>query len=203
MLLFYFKPQNQCWAQKRCKWIYNVFALNVEVMQRYIFTKYWNNSRFKQNLAIILTEAMYLDRRHPFMQKSYFGQNVTYTVFALRGRSEFLLCTFWKSVQEYYYFHQNSTFEPPHDKTNKMTVRPAKTQISLGIRPVWSESSPCAQWVAKDPSFLHADSKDSDQTQLMPRLIRVFAGCTCHFVGFFMRRLILNFFEGPSGCTSF
>ena len=26
------------------------------------------------------------------------------------------------------------TFEPPHDKTNKMTVRPAKTQISLGIR---------------------------------------------------------------------
>ena len=28
------------------------------------------------------------------------------------------------------------TFEPPHDKTNKMTVRPAKTQISLGIRPV-------------------------------------------------------------------
>ena len=26
--------------------------------------------------------------------------------------------------------------EPRHDKTNKMTVRPAKTQISLGIRPV-------------------------------------------------------------------
>ena len=31
--------------------------------------------------------------------------------------------------------------EPSHDKTNKMTVRPAKTQTSLGIRPVWSESS--------------------------------------------------------------
>ena len=27
-------------------------------------------------------------------------------------------------------------YKPPHDKTNKMTVRPAKTQISLGIRPV-------------------------------------------------------------------
>ena len=52
------------------------------------------------------------------------------------------------------------TNEPPHDKTNKMTVRPVKTQISLGIRPVWSESSLCPQWVAKDPSFLHADSKD-------------------------------------------
>ena len=50
--------------------------------------------------------------------------------------------------------------DPPHDKTNKMTVRPAKTQISLCICPVWSESSVCAQWVSKDPSFLHADSKD-------------------------------------------
>ena len=26
--------------------------------------------------------------------------------------------------------------EPPHDKTNKMTVGPAKTQISLGFCPV-------------------------------------------------------------------
>ena len=51
-------------------------------------------------------------------------------------------------------------FEPPHDKTNKVTVCLAKTQISLGIRPVWSEFSLCAQWVAKDPSFLHADSED-------------------------------------------
>ena len=50
-------------------------------------------------------------------------------------------------------------------------VRPAKTQISLGIRLVWSESSLCAQWVAKDPSFLHADSEDSNQTRRMPRLI--------------------------------
>ena len=33
------------------------------------------------------------------------------------------------------------TFEPRHDKTNKMAVHTAKTQISLGIRSVWSESS--------------------------------------------------------------
>ena len=32
-------------------------------------------------------------------------------------------------------------YEPRHDKTNNVDVRPAKTQISLGIRPVWSESS--------------------------------------------------------------
>ena len=47
----------------------------------------------------------------------------------------------------------NYVFEPPHDKTNIVTMRPAKTQISLGVRPVWSESSLCAQWVAKDQSF--------------------------------------------------
>ena len=28
------------------------------------------------------------------------------------------------------------TYEPPHDKTSKVAVRPAKTQISLGIHPV-------------------------------------------------------------------
>ena len=44
-------------------------------------------------------------------------------------------------------FRQLSTaFESPHDKTNKMTVHSAKTQISLGIRPVWSESSLCPGW---------------------------------------------------------
>ena len=66
-----------------------------------------------------------------------------------------------------------------------MSVRPAKTQNSLGIRPVYSESLLCAYWVAKDPRFLHADSEDSDQIGRMPRLIWVFAGRTltllfCH-----------------------
>ena len=54
-------------------------------------------------------------------------------------------------------------------KPVKWHVRPVKTQIGLGIRQVWSESSLCAQWVAKDPSFLQADSKDSDQTGRMSR----------------------------------
>ena len=71
------------------------------------------------------------------------------------------------------------TSEPSHDKANKMAVRKAKTQISLGIHPVWLECSLCAEWVAKDPSFIRADSEDSDQTGLMPKLIWVFAGRTC------------------------
>ena len=71
-------------------------------------------------------------------------------------------------------------------KPTKWHVRWTKTQIS----PIWSESSPCALWVAKDPSFLHADSEDSDQTGRIPRLIWVLTGCTCHFVGFVTRWLI-------------
>ena len=80
--------------------------------------------------------------------------------------------------------------EPRHNKTNKVTLCPAKTLISLGIRPVWSESSLCAQWVAKSPGFLHADSEDSYQTGRMPRLIWGFAGRTlcwfCHEVAHFL-----------------
>ena len=49
-------------------------------------------------------------------------------------------------------------------KPTKWHVHPAKTQISQGIRPVWSESLLCTEWVSKDPSFLHADNKGSDQT---------------------------------------
>ena len=41
-----------------------------------------------------------------------------------------------------------------------------------------------SQWVAKEARFLLEDSKDSDQTARMRRLIRVFAGHTGHFVCF-------------------
>ena len=58
----------------------------------------------------------------------------------------------------------------------QMTVRPAKTQISLGIHPVWSESS-LAAWRKLGSLATHwEDSEDSDQTGRMPRLIWVFAG---------------------------
>ena len=74
-------------------------------------------------------------------------------------------------------------------KPTNWPLHPVKTQIRLGIHPVWSESSLCAKWVAKEPSFLHADSEDSDQAGQMPRLIWVFARRKNHFVGFVMRRL--------------
>ena len=59
-----------------------------------------------------------------------------------------------------------------------MSVHPVKTQISLGIRPIWSESLLSA-WRNLGPLATHwAHSKDSDQTGQMPWLIRVLAGCT-------------------------
>ena len=63
-------------------------------------------------------------------------------------------------------------------KPIKWPVRPAKTQISLGIRPVWSESSLSA-WRNLGPLATHwAHSEDSDPTGRIPRLIWVFAGRT-------------------------
>ena len=77
-----------------------------------------------------------------------------------------------------YYITQGYRNEPPHDKTNKMAVPPAKTQISLGIRPVWSESLLSA-WRNLGPLTTQwAHSEDSDHTGRMPRLIWVFAGRT-------------------------
>ena len=78
-------------------------------------------------------------------------------------------------------------FEPWHDKTNKISVYPVKTQISLGIRPVWSEPLLSA-WRKFGSLTAHwAHSEDSGQTGQMPRLIWVFAGRTlillvCHVV---------------------
>ena len=68
--------------------------------------------------------------------------------------------------------------EPRHDKTNKMAVRPAKTRISLGIRPLWSESSLSAWWKLGSLATHWAQAKT---------LIRL-GGCWAltHFVGFVM-----------------
>ena len=73
---------------------------------------------------------------------------------------------------------QRKKDEPWHDETNKVTVCPAKTQISLGIRPVWSESSLSTWGKLGSLATYSVHNEDSDQTVRMPRLIWVFAGCT-------------------------
>ena len=65
------------------------------------------------------------------------------------------------------------------DMSHGMTKPTKLACAQRRLRSDWaSESSLCARRVAKNPSFLHADSEDSDQTWRMPRLIWVFAGRT-------------------------
>ena len=70
------------------------------------------------------------------------------------------------TVSEYGHGHH----EPPPDKTNKMACAPREDR-SAWASAQSDQSSLCAQSVAKDPSFLHVDTEDSDQTGQMPRLI--------------------------------
>ena len=86
-------------------------------------------------------------------------------------------------------------------KPTKWPVRPAKTQINLGIRPVWSESSLSAWRKLGSLATYWAHSEDSDQTGRMPRLIWVFAGRTCLFVGFALRWL--NYHQRTPHCPQY
>ena len=87
-----------------------------------------------------------------------------------------------------YESYRSVSFEPPLDKTNKNDMCIQRRHRS--IRPVWSESSLSA-WINLWSLATHwANREDSYQTGRMPRMIWVFAGHTCHFVGFVMRRLI-------------
>ena len=86
------------------------------------------------------------------------------------------VCTMY--TNKYYYHFDQIHYEPWHDKTKKW-------QISLGIRPVWSESLLCAQWIAKDPRSLHADSEVwSDWASL--RYLGAHSFCWfCHVVDYY------------------
>ena len=62
-------------------------------------------------------------------------------------------------------------------------LRPAKTQINLRIRAVWSESLLSA-WRRFGPLVINrARSEDIDQTARMRRLFWVFARRTCNLLG--------------------
>ena len=76
------------------------------------------------------------------------------------GRRHFLFFSFSKKVNAF----QNMRKSHIITKPTKWSVRPAKTQIRLGIRPVWSESSLSAWRKLGTLATQRADSGDSDQT---------------------------------------
>ena len=75
--------------------------------------------------------------------------------------------------------------ELQHDKTNKMTCAPSEDSDQPG-------HFRCLHEEAMGPWLPIKHTEDSDQTEWMPRLIWVIAGCTCHFVCFVMCRLKLH-----------
>ena len=67
--------------------------------------------------------------------------------------------------------HMKKENEPHRDKTNKMACAPSEDSDQPGHPSCLIRIFAVRLKVAKDPSFLQADSEDSDQTGQMPRLI--------------------------------
>ena len=84
------------------------------------------------------------------------------------------------------------THEPRQDRTNKMTVLPAKTQISLGIRSVWSESSLST---LRSLGSLATQWAHSENWSDWPDAQADLSLCWAHndFVGFVMSQLMFFF----------
>ena len=81
------------------------------------------------------------------------------------AQSDLSLCVVCRQILSWW-----GTMSRCMTKATKWLVRPVKTQISLCIHAVWSESLLCAR-VAEDPRFLHADSEDwSDWTDVQADL---------------------------------
>ena len=88
-------------------------------------------------------------------------------------------------------------------KPIKWPVCPAKTQISLGIHPVWSESSLSA-WRKPGSLATHWMDSESDQTGRIPSLIWVFAEHTVILLGLpWGSSVLLSFMVLNLSTTSF
>ena len=92
------------------------------------------------------------------MSRIYTKEFVKPTLWYLQKQLQCWAVWFW-SIPDKHYIHGLFQVKWAASWQNQQNVRLSNIRISLGIRPVWSESSLCAQWVAKDPSFLHADSE--------------------------------------------
>ena len=107
-------------------------------------------------------------------------------VYKIRRNSHFFLLLSFK-WQSFNYFSVHVII---HDKTNKMTVRPAKTQISQGIRSVWVFAVRM-----KKALVLSYPLSAQRRLWLWPTWTDVQADLSLrrahrHFVGFVIRRLI-------------
>ena len=81
--------------------------------------------------------------------------------------------------------YRNYRIQPQRQKSTYVHMRPAKVQISLRIRAVWSNCLLGKIRIGKDAKFLNGYNEDSDQTTQMHWLIWFFIGGKCKKVCFF------------------
>ena len=96
-----------------------------------------------------------MDRAILKLKKCAPFQNITWQRKLFSERSEETILTEFHPLKLFPFL----IYEPAHDKTNKIACAPSK------VRSAWAsaqsdQSSLCAHWIAKDPSFLHAESED-------------------------------------------
>ena len=104
---------------------------------------------------------------------------------SLRWSHKFFLCKFCRA-QKIVFDNWAISWQ---NKQNGMCAQ--RRQRSTFFQPLAVYSLRCSHEKKVLSLATHwAHSEDSDQTGWMPRLIWVFAGRTCHFVGFVMRWLI-------------
>ena len=121
-------------------------------------------SNFKINLGVHVHSInmwLYFERSWLLFQKSYFWKN-----------PNAMIAKCCKDTNHRKEVHLSRSMTKP----TKWHVRPSKTQFSLGIGPVWSESSLSAWRKLGSLATNWAHSKDCNQTGPIPRLIWVFTG---------------------------
>ena len=97
-------------------------------------------------------------------------------------------CIFWTHYHMVNWNFTITLMSCSMTKPTKWPVLLANTHISLGICPVWSVFSALSERLRTQGFFMW--TAKTDQTRQMHRLIRAFAGCTGHSVGFVMLWLI-------------
>ena len=145
---------------------------------------FWHNRKLKKFIIIVINRKIYCHEFNTTKKSLVYGNGyfVDHMIPVLHFIGLEVWCT---DVPHDNFVVLGCTWinELRHDKTNKMSVRPVKTQISLGSCPVWSVFA-----VRMTLATHWAHSEDWSDWG-MPRLIWVFARPS-HFVGFVMLRLI-------------
>ena len=161
----------------RLIWVFEIDVVNLELN----ILKIIKLSAYGQEIKLSIVFIWCLD----YDTQSRTGVQVYSSVLTLHYLGE--VC-FYKVTSVYCFFqpHLNRSMTKP----TKSPEHPANTQISLGIRLVWSVFAVRIKkhWVLSFP--LHAQRRLADQTGRISRLIWAFAGRTCHFVYFVMMQVI-------------